>query len=113
MIDRRPAAATPDREIFGAGHTRPNVPSNTPPDTVGELFTNPAGGVVFVVSAALFLYSLIALGEILLGVLAVLLLVGGYVVVHVLFRFVRAVEQLASAAERRADAGGAVAEESE
>lgn len=69
-----------------------------------ELFRSPGGVAVVVVSLAVFVYALIALGNLLFGTLIVVLLVGGYVVIHVLLRLVRAFERLTTAAETAADA---------
>jgi hypothetical protein len=71
------------------------------------LVSNTGGIVVAFLSLLVFGYSLIALGNILVGGLVALLLTGGYVVTVVLLRVVSAVERIADAADRRAAAAEA------
>jgi hypothetical protein len=49
-------------------------------------------------------YALVIAGSILLGVISVLLLLGGYLLIKVLLRAVTAFERIASAYERRVEA---------
>ncbi len=85
----------------------PQRESDTPSTPGGLLVSNTGGIVVAFLSLLVFGYSLIALGNILVGGLVALLLTGGYVVTVVLLRVVSAVERIADAADRRAAAAEA------
>lgn len=68
-----------------------------------ELFRTPIGIAVGLLSLFFLLYGVIALGNVLISLFAVVVLVGGYVLVHVLLRLVTALERLAAAHERSLD----------
>lgn len=72
--------------------------------TPGEfLAVNRGGRIVVAVSALLIVYGVVALGEIVLPVFAALQLLGGYLLLVILFRVVSAIERAVGAYEQRVE----------
>lgn len=92
-----------------------DTPAETPADsdespTLAGLFRRPGGAAVLAVGFLVSVYALIVLGNVLLGVLAATLLVGGYVTAVVALRLLALLERIARARERAAEAEARLAE---
>lgn len=72
--------------------------------TLAGLFRRPGGAAVLGVGLLVLVYALSILGNVLLGVLAATLLVGGYVTAVVALRLLTLLERIARARERAAEA---------
>ncbi|MEZ3116803.1 hypothetical protein RYH80_12870 [Halobaculum sp. MBLA0147] len=78
--------------------------------TLTGLFRRPGGAAVLGVGFLVLVYALLILGNVLLGVLAATLLVGGYVTAVVALRLLAVLERIARARERAAEAEARLAE---